>query len=190
MSFLRTVVVGSPGSGKSTFSAQLSSIIGIEHTELDAIFWQPGWQPTDEKQFVDTVSNITDEDAWIIDGNYAPTREYIWPRATAVVWLDLPLYKTLFRLFRRTLKRIKNRETCCNGNRESLKSAFLNKDSVLFWALISHGKYVSDYTDLLESNPGLKSFRLKTDRDVQKLLSAARTACAGNLKSQFNSTDN
>jgi len=174
--FLRTVVVGTSGSGKSTFAAKLASSLGAEHSELDAIFWRPGWKSIPEEQFVGDVAEIADRESWVIDGNYAPVRDYVWRRATAVVWLDLPLHRTFLRLLRRTIRRATTGETCCNGNKESLRMAFLSRDSVLLWALQSHRRYVADYTELLQCRPELSGFRLKSDRAVRDLLQQVKDA--------------
>ena len=39
----RVLVMGSSGSGKSTFARRLSKITGIPFVSLDALFWKPGW---------------------------------------------------------------------------------------------------------------------------------------------------
>ncbi len=36
-------VVGTSGSGKSTFSKALAEKLAIEHIEMDQIFWGPNW---------------------------------------------------------------------------------------------------------------------------------------------------
>ena len=40
---MRTSVVGSSGSGKSTVARRLADILGVPYVELDAIHWRPGW---------------------------------------------------------------------------------------------------------------------------------------------------
>ncbi len=39
----RILVMGSSGSGKSTFARRLSEITNIPAVSLDALFWKPGW---------------------------------------------------------------------------------------------------------------------------------------------------
>ena len=45
----RVVVVGSTGSGKTTLARQLSRLLDVPHTELDALNWEANWTaaPTD-----------------------------------------------------------------------------------------------------------------------------------------------
>ena len=47
----RILVMGSSGSGKSTFAHRLSAIIGIPTVSLDALFWKPGWVESDATEF-------------------------------------------------------------------------------------------------------------------------------------------
>jgi adenylate kinase family enzyme len=87
----RILVMGSPGSGKSTFARRLSHITGIPVVSLDALFWKPGWKPSDAAEFETRVAEAVRGPRWIIDG------DYIWWAgdirrgvADAVIWFDLP----------------------------------------------------------------------------------------------------
>ena len=87
----RILVMGSPGSGKSTFARRLSQITDIPVVSLDALFWKPGWKPSDAAEFEARVAEAVRGPRWIIDG------DYIWWAgdirrgvADAVIWFDLP----------------------------------------------------------------------------------------------------
>ena len=69
------------------------------------------------------------------DGNYTVTRELLWPRAQAIVWLDYPFARTGWRLLRRTMGRSARREELWNGNRETSRKAFASSKSILLWYL-------------------------------------------------------
>ena len=47
----RVLVMGSSGSGKSTFARRLSDMTGIPFVSLDALFWKPGWVESDTAEF-------------------------------------------------------------------------------------------------------------------------------------------
>ena len=47
----RILVMGSSGSGKSTFARRLSGITGIPMVSIDALFWKPGWVESDRAEF-------------------------------------------------------------------------------------------------------------------------------------------
>jgi len=63
----------------------------------------------------------------VADGNYSRARSLLWPRASAVVWLNYPFRIVLARALRRTVVRGVTREELWSGNRESLRLAFLSR---------------------------------------------------------------
>ncbi|MDA3838001.1 MAG: hypothetical protein PF574_03355 [Candidatus Delongbacteria bacterium] len=48
----RILIIGSGGAGKSTFSKQLSKILGIPIIHLDVHFWLPGWEMTESNKWI------------------------------------------------------------------------------------------------------------------------------------------
>ena len=64
-------------------------------------------------------------DGWVIDGNYdSKLGDLVVDEADTIVWLDLPLSVKWFRLWRRTMHRIRNEIELWNGNRETWRGAF------------------------------------------------------------------
>ncbi|WP_223871882.1 hypothetical protein [Candidatus Dactylopiibacterium carminicum] len=59
----------------------------------------------------------------------------LWHRATHIVWLNFGRATVFSRLLWRTLSRFLMRTELFNGNRESLRMAFLSRESVLLWSL-------------------------------------------------------
>jgi adenylate kinase family enzyme len=88
----RILVMGSSGSGKSTFAQRLSAITAIPMVSLDALFWKPGWVPSDSAEFDARVTDVAQQPRWIIDGNYTSSGAGELRRSTAdaVFWFDLP----------------------------------------------------------------------------------------------------
>ena len=87
----RILVMGSSGSGKSTFSRKLSAITGIPVVSLDALFWKPGWVESDRAEFRARLTEAAREPRWIMDGNF--TSHLVELRRDAsdtVIWFDLP----------------------------------------------------------------------------------------------------
>jgi hypothetical protein len=76
---------------------------------------------------------------WVVDGNYS-TRlaTTVFEQADEVVWLDLPLRTTFWRLLRRTVRRLRARELLRGTNRDTFRNAFLSRESVLLYALKSY----------------------------------------------------
>ena len=137
----RVVVVGSTGSGKTTVARQIARASGVPHVELDALNWDPDWvdlNQTDREEFRKRVRKAVADDAWVVDGNYSAVRDLVWPNATAVVWLDYPLWLILWRLLERTVHRVVTKERLWQGNTESFRVQFLSRDSLFLFAIRTH----------------------------------------------------
>ena len=89
----RVLVMGSSGSGKSTFARQLANRTGLPFVSLDALYWRPGWQPSEPEPFGVRVTEAASAPGWIMDGNYTKfAGELRRQRADTVIWFDLPRY--------------------------------------------------------------------------------------------------
>ena len=146
----RIVVVGTSGSGKTTLARQLAAIYQIPHIELDNLHWQPNWQEASVQQFRQEVSDAILAESWTVDGNYSKVRDLVWARADTLIWLDYPLYLSLWRLWWRSIRRIVTREKLWEaGNRESFRNLFLSRDSLFIWAITSQRRRKRLYSQLL-----------------------------------------
>ena len=88
----RILVMGSSGSGKSTFARRLGDMTGLPTVSLDALFWKAGWTPSDAAEFDERVTEAAHQPRWIMDGNYTSTGAGELRRRVAdtVIWFDLP----------------------------------------------------------------------------------------------------
>ncbi len=141
----RVSVVGSSGSGKTTFGARLAARLRVPHIELDAIWWGPNWTHLDAETFARRVDAATEADAWVCDGNFSAVRPIVLERADAVVWLDLSLRTCLARMLRRTARRIRSGEQLWAGNRESWREVFVGREALFWWSGAAAGVPVSDF---------------------------------------------
>ena len=99
----RILVMGSPGSGKSTFARRLSGIIGIPTVSLDALFWKPSWVESDLDEFRQRVTEMAHRPRWIMDGNYilqgaGQLRRQV---SDTIIWFDLPRLTCMFGILKR-----------------------------------------------------------------------------------------
>jgi adenylate kinase family enzyme len=145
----RVVVLGVTGSGKTTAGERIARTIGAKHIELDALYWGPDWTAAEPDAFRERVREaIAGHERWVTDGGYATmVMDITWARADALVWLDFPLWLTMWRLLRRTTGRIVRRDELWAGNRESIRSQFFSKDSLFNWAWTTHKKYQVSYPE-------------------------------------------
>lgn len=168
----RINVVGTCGSGKTTVAKSLAGLLGVPHVELDALFWRSGWGEATDPELRAAVSEAAAGDAWVIDGNYSRVRDLIWPRADTVVWLDYSFLCVFSQLLGRTIRRAVLREPLWHGNRESLRTSFLSRDSILLWAVKTHRRRRSQCRALL-ANPAsshLKVIQLRSPREAERWL--------------------
>lgn len=139
---------------------------------MDAINWQPGWLmlPTDELRA--RIAQVVAGDAWVIDGNYKEVRDLVWGRSQIVVFLDLPLVVTLWRLMQRTIRRAVQREVLWSGNRENLTTAFFSRDSLFLYALRTRKQRRREFEAgrITPAYRHLQFHRLSTQAEVDALL--------------------
>ena len=89
----RILVIGSPGAGKSTLASRLAGRLNLPLIHLDREYFGPGWTMPSKEQWRERVKALAAQPAWVMDGNYASTFDLRVPRATAIIWLDLPRWK-------------------------------------------------------------------------------------------------
>lgn len=87
----RVMVIGCPGSGKSTFSRALHKITGIPLFHLDMLYWNPDRTTVDKAVFRGRLADVMQKPEWIIDGNYGSTIELRLQACDTVIFLDYPL---------------------------------------------------------------------------------------------------
>ena len=87
----RVIVIGSSGSGKSTFARRLRDITGLPLYYLDMIWHKPDKTNISKAEFDKRLDEILSEDRWIIDGNYQRTLEARLKKCDTVFLFDLPV---------------------------------------------------------------------------------------------------
>jgi len=85
----KIMVIGSPGSGKSTFSRQLSEILGIPLIHLDKVYWNSGWIETPKDEWKAKQELLISGDKWILDGNYGGTMDMRSNKADTIINFEL-----------------------------------------------------------------------------------------------------
>jgi len=168
----RIIIVGTTGCGKSVLAEKLSQKFALSVTDLDDLYWQPGWIPVSLDEFVHKVDKATSSPAWIISGNYSRLRDLVWERADTVIWLDYGFWLIMHQLLIRSVSRVINKTPVCNGNIETWKRLF-SKDSILIWMLKSFTKKRREYGTLTNDRSNfaqISFFRLHSPADTEKFL--------------------
>jgi len=176
----RVNVIGTSGSGKTTFGRRLAEILQIPFFEMDHLFWKPDWQESTDEEFLPRLQEVTSRDEWVLDGNYSRMNAIKWQNVDMIVWIDRSLVRTLYQITARSLRRAVTRAEIWKGtgNRESLRRSFFSHESVILWSLTSHRVNRRRYTAAMQ-DPELARIwfvRLRTAKAVEQFLNAAEQA--------------
>jgi hypothetical protein len=125
----RVNVIGTSGSGKSTFSKKLAEKLDMQWIELDSLFWEPNWKEPSDEIFFNRITEALEGDRWVLDGNYTRTVPIKWRNVTTVI--------TREELWSGT------------GNKESFFNSFLSKKSILLWTLKTYKKNKMKYESVM-----------------------------------------
>ncbi len=137
---LRVLVIGTSGSGKSTFAQALAERTGIAWHELDLINWRPGWHDRhthEPEAFLADVDAATRSGNWVVSGGYSITRPLLLPRLTDLVWLDLPRWQVMAQVINRSVRRAAGDQEVFPGCHERW-TRLLRQDHPIRWAWNNH----------------------------------------------------
>lgn len=84
----KVVVIGCPGSGKSTFSRALQLKTGLPLHHLDMMKWNADKTTVAREVFLNRLHKVLPQDKWIIDGNYFSTMEMRIDACDTIIFLD------------------------------------------------------------------------------------------------------
>lgn len=86
----KVIVIGCPGSGKTTFAEKLNKCTGLPLYYLDTIWHKPDKTHISRDEFDERIREIFNTHEWIIDGNYNRTIEMRLQHCDTVFFFDLP----------------------------------------------------------------------------------------------------
>jgi adenylate kinase family enzyme len=173
----RIAVVGAVGGGKSSLARTLARRAELPYVELDALRYRAHWEKVAEQTFFDDVVRNAGANEWVIDGNYELTRDIVWIRAQVLIWVDYPLQTVLWRLLKRTARRLATGEEFSNGNREHFWRLF-GPNSIVLWAIRWHEPRRKRFEQLLATTrySHLRIIRLRSPREADGWLTQIKPA--------------
>ena len=166
---MRINIVGTAGSGKSTFARLLAAKMNAPYIQLDELYWKPNWTESTDEELFPKLENALSSDRWVLDGNYTRTIPIKWKRVQMVVYLDLPFHIVLYRIIKRSLVRGIKNEELWHGNKETLWKHLFTRDSMILWTIRHFPENHKRYTELSEESEysHIKFVRLRSRKEVE-----------------------
>jgi adenylate kinase family enzyme len=168
----RILILGRTGSGKTTLARQLAAALGVPHVELDSLYFGPDFSTAPVSVLRERTRAAIAGDRWVTDGNKRAVRDLVWPRADTIIWLDYPVYVTLWRLAQRARRRTSalNSQAAETGRRTELPKHMLAAARGVVRALRSHRGQRREYPQLFAqpANKHLAVARLRSPRATRE----------------------
>lgn len=139
----RIHVMGNSSSGKSTLAERLSRALELPLVELDALNWEPGWvglNDHDPAEFERRIEAATEGDGWVVAGSYASfSQRVFWDRLDTVVYLDLGVPRLVWRMLRRSWRRMRTGELLWGTNTERFWPQLMvwRREQSLVWWIVT-----------------------------------------------------
>lgn len=141
----RILIWGNSCSGKSTLAEHLAKQLDIAFVDLDALNWLPDWvglNATDPQRLERRMAEATAGNGWVVAGSYTEQAQRVfWPRLQTIIWLDLPMWLLISRMFSRSWRRWREKELLWGTNYESFWNqlkVWNGEDSLLWWIVTQH----------------------------------------------------
>jgi adenylate kinase family enzyme len=169
---MRINVVGTSGSGKSTFSKLLAKKMDLPYVEMDALHWKANWKESTDEELFNKLKNALSSEEWVLDGNYSKTEHLKWKQVQMVIFLDLPFYLVLYRIIKRSLVRGFKRQELWAGNKESILQVLFSKDSMILFTIKNFYKNRKRFLKLFNKpqNSQIKFISLKSKKEMNDFL--------------------
>ena len=165
----RILTFGVCGSGKSTLAEAIAGKLALPYISVDDLCWEPGWVSLPPDEIDRRVLPRLAAEQYVIDSVYGRHNAAALGRVDVVVALDYPRLTSLWRLVRRTWRRVVRREACCNGNYESFARVF-RRDSIIRWHFTSFRSKRSRMRTWHAGPATVPVVLLKRPRDAEALL--------------------
>ena len=158
----KIVVVGGPGTGKSTLAKNLGKQLNLPVYHIDGINYFANWKPRDTDERDKIILEKINEPKWIIDGTYKSTLEQRIQKSDLVIFLK---YSTLARIkgiLTRYIKQKGKEKQEIPGCKEKMDLEFIK--FAFFW----NKTKMEAIEEVLKNNPNKEVLIFKNRRKLNK----------------------
>lgn len=158
--------IGSPGTGKSTFTKKLAERTGLPLIHLDYYYHNKQHNYyTNKEAWRAKADEFTDADSWIIDGNFGATMAKRFKRADTIFYFDMSTCTALRGIVKRWI-------TANHSSRPEMPDDWQEKPSLsLLWKVLwFRHKYAKATRLLLANNESKTIILFKNHKQVDDYL--------------------
>ena len=161
----RIMIIGCPGSGKTTLALALKEKLGLPLVHLDQLWWTGNWENVTREEFDSRLATAVNLDQWIIDGNFSRTIEMRLQRCDTIIYLDFDRWACLWGVICRVLRNYGKHRPDMGGNcPERFDTEFLK----WIWNYNKENR-TRNYTWVAQAKHA-KSILLKNRKEVKQFL--------------------
>lgn len=121
----RISIIGGSGTGKSTLCEILSNSLNLPAIHLDAINYNSNWEQVNKNKRDSIINSKSEQDKWIIDGNYMETLKNRLLKSDLIIWLDYSTFTQLKGIFKRFFKTYNKERPEIPGCKDHLTFKFI-----------------------------------------------------------------
>lgn len=168
---IRKMIVGGPGSGKSTMARWIGKQTGLPVQHMDHIHWMPNWVERPRADRLEMIRLVEGRDHWVIECGISERYAERLARADLLLWLDLPVVARLWRVMRHSWRnRCQSRPDLSKGCPEKLDRETLTFLMWIWQNRNNSGQKITDTVDLHEGTAEIQ--HLRSPRAVRAFLKA------------------